>query len=265
MGDAGNSSSATGINRGAAYKLTSLVMVFAVFLLMLIIFILIIYVYTRRDLSIRSNARRRRWRRSSEMRVRFFISAGNTQAPTTTVGLESSVLSSLPVAVYRASDFKESLECAVCLTDLADGEKFRLLPICSHGFHLECIDMWFHSHNTCPICRCPVVDGRLPDPPIFPAEVSALAAREEMLSISIPVRSAETLLSSSSSILPSRGSRREEMKPPAEEPISPALSKVRSLRRILSRGKKTGGSASLSSPRVADIEMGSGASNGEGG
>jgi hypothetical protein len=39
----------------------------------------------------------------------------------------------------------------------------RLLPKCNHSFHINCIDMWFHSHSTCPICRSPVekVERRL--------------------------------------------------------------------------------------------------------
>ncbi|XP_047328449.1 RING-H2 finger protein ATL60-like [Impatiens glandulifera] len=70
--------------------------------------------------------------------------------------LDQSVLKSLPVVDYESKDFKEGLECAVCLSDLADGEKLRLLPKCNHGFHLECIDMWFQSHSTCPLCRSAV-------------------------------------------------------------------------------------------------------------
>ena len=70
-------------------------------------------------------------------------------------GLEAHVMRSLPMCVYRSEDFnfKDGLECAVCLSDVVDGEKARILPKCNHGFHVECIDMWFHSHSTCPICR----------------------------------------------------------------------------------------------------------------
>lgn len=50
-------------------------------------------------------------------------------------------------------DFKDGLECAVCLSDLVDGDKARVLPRCNHGFHVDCIDMWFQSHSTCPLCR----------------------------------------------------------------------------------------------------------------
>ncbi|KAJ7533737.1 hypothetical protein O6H91_13G061800 [Diphasiastrum complanatum] len=34
-----------------------------------------------------------------------------------------------------------------------ENEKGRLLPKCNHRFHTGCIDMWFHTHSTCPLCR----------------------------------------------------------------------------------------------------------------
>ncbi|KNA04688.1 hypothetical protein SOVF_197360 [Spinacia oleracea] len=40
---------------------------------------------------------------------------------------------------------------------MSEGEKARLLPKCNHGFHVECIDMWFQSHSTCPLCRDSVI------------------------------------------------------------------------------------------------------------
>ncbi|CAN6243743.1 unnamed protein product [Urochloa humidicola] len=46
--------------------------------------------------------------------------------------------------------------CAVCLEDIEAGEMVRRLPACGHLFHVECIDMWLHSHTTCPLCRCHV-------------------------------------------------------------------------------------------------------------
>jgi hypothetical protein len=48
---------------------------------------------------------------------------------------------------------KEDLECSVCLEKFAEDESLRLLPKCSHVFHSECIDVWFLSHSTCPLCR----------------------------------------------------------------------------------------------------------------
>ncbi|KFK30397.1 hypothetical protein AALP_AA7G255900 [Arabis alpina] len=72
-------------------------------------------------------------------------------------GLDDAVIETFPVFSY--STVKESklgsndLECAICLNDLEDRETVRLLPICNHLFHIDCIDAWLYSHATCPVCR----------------------------------------------------------------------------------------------------------------
>uniref|UniRef100_A0A7N0VDM3 RING-type E3 ubiquitin transferase n=1 Tax=Kalanchoe fedtschenkoi TaxID=63787 RepID=A0A7N0VDM3_KALFE len=71
-------------------------------------------------------------------------------------GVDPALLKSLPVVVFKASEFEKALECAVCLAEVAEGEKARMLPGCSHGFHVGCIDMWLQSHSTCPLCRSPI-------------------------------------------------------------------------------------------------------------
>ncbi|CAN4096494.1 unnamed protein product [Withania somnifera] len=50
----------------------------------------------------------------------------------------------------------EYCECAVCLSDLEEGDEVKQLPICKHSFHASCIDMWLHSHLDCPLCRSPL-------------------------------------------------------------------------------------------------------------
>lgn len=70
-------------------------------------------------------------------------------------GLAPSVLSSLSTFIFvRQGD--GILECAVCLSEFENNETGRVLPECKHAFHLECIDMWFLSNSTCPLCRAPV-------------------------------------------------------------------------------------------------------------
>ncbi|KAJ6432676.1 hypothetical protein OIU84_019839 [Salix udensis] len=36
---------------------------------------------------------------------------------------------------------------------VGEGEELRILPECLHSYHVECIDMWLHSHTNCPMCR----------------------------------------------------------------------------------------------------------------
>ncbi|KAK8970989.1 RING-H2 finger protein ATL60 [Platanthera guangdongensis] len=222
----------------------------------------------------------RRW-------AQLIFAAG--ELPAAGRGLDPEVLRSLPVTLYKPGDFKEGIECAVCLAELAAGDEARLLEKCGHGFHLECIDMWLGSHTTCPVCRCSVglqasveppppanseQNGRLLAESSDPRSDSVLWGNQNhasgagrstsqvensggssgrMLAISIPVRSTEGF---SPSPLPSSSrSGTEEVMSPAEEDGSTAESKLGSLRRLLSGGKRAGGS-SCSTSRIGDFEQG---------
>ncbi|URE35342.1 hypothetical protein MUK42_36774 [Musa troglodytarum] len=37
-----------------------------------------------------------------------------------------------------------------------NGDRYRLLPACSHAFHVDCIDQWLVRATTCPMCRAEV-------------------------------------------------------------------------------------------------------------
>ncbi|CAH9096347.1 unnamed protein product [Cuscuta europaea] len=63
-------------------------------------------------------------------------------------------------------------ECSVCLAEFVEDENLRLLPKCSHVFHLLCIDTWLKSQPSCPICRANVVPI---DPSPLPAPTPATA------------------------------------------------------------------------------------------
>ncbi|KAE8688616.1 23 kDa jasmonate-induced protein-like [Hibiscus syriacus] len=109
-------------------------------------------------------------------RRRFVFAPGEDTAypMCATKGLDPTILASLPVLIFSQEEFKEGLECAVCLCEVVEGEKARLLPKCNHGFHVECIDMWFKSHSTCPLCMNSVVavEGENPNSAMSRDEVS---------------------------------------------------------------------------------------------
>lgn len=62
----------------------------------------------------------------------------------------------------------EPFDCAVCLCEFSENDKLRLLPTCSHAFHINCIDTWLLSNSTCPLCRNTLFDPDFStDNPIF--------------------------------------------------------------------------------------------------
>lgn len=131
-------------------------------LLLVILFVLLLHIYAKWFL-IQSHQRSRRSVSVPQaLGARFYhfhsFTIDTTFAVSPTKGLESSVISSIPLFVCKTDEHKHcSIECAICLSVFEDGEMGRRLPRCCHVFHVDCIDMWLHSHSTCPICRCPVM------------------------------------------------------------------------------------------------------------
>ncbi|PKA49554.1 RING-H2 finger protein ATL3 [Apostasia shenzhenica] len=241
-----------------------------VFLFLVVIFTFFIYLYAR--IYWRSRDARAR-------RLETLFASTTGDAPATNRGLDSAVLRSLPVTVY-----KQGLECAVCLTELAAGEEARILPKCSHGFHVQCIDMWFHSHSTCPLCRCSVgpasgragEEQRSPEPsPTLPAnvlfwgnqeQINASVYSERTLVISIPSRPANGFGSTVSPLPSSRSAVEVVIKSLEADDRSPAASRRNSCRMPVSRGR-TGGSSCSSPTMAGEIQQGMvgfGGGNGEG-
>ncbi|XP_019052110.1 PREDICTED: RING-H2 finger protein ATL46-like, partial [Nelumbo nucifera] len=69
-------------------------------------------------------------------------------------GLDQAFIDALPVFHYKEiMGLQEPFDCAVCLCEFSEPDKLRLLPMCSHAFHINCIDAWLLSNSTCPLCR----------------------------------------------------------------------------------------------------------------
>ncbi|KAF8034949.1 hypothetical protein BT93_C1084 [Corymbia citriodora subsp. variegata] len=77
-----------------------------------------------------------------------------------TVGLQQSIINSITICRYRKGEgLIEGSDCSVCLNEFQEGETLRLLPKCSHAFHIHCIDTWLRSHTNCPLCRASIISG----------------------------------------------------------------------------------------------------------
>ncbi|CAI9118883.1 OLC1v1020510C1 [Oldenlandia corymbosa var. corymbosa] len=164
----------TGPNKG--FAMSGKIMLSAIVILFLVLILMAsLHLYARwymlrqrrRQLLLRRNRRRNSGNRRAH--IVFYVDGDNPNALVTLAaagggpnyipvnkGLEPAVIGSLPVFVYSSKTQPEGMECAVCLSEFEEEEKGRILPKCNHSFHTECIDMWFHSHSTCPICRAAV-------------------------------------------------------------------------------------------------------------
>lgn len=153
MGDSNETSQK--LEESAAVELTGRIMVVSIIVLFVVIALVVfLHVYAKwywRHAAQRGNTIVTRRRRRMDF-------AGEMTAATALRGhgLDPSFLKTIPIILFSPQDFKDGLECSVCLSEVTQGEKTRILPKCNHGFHVQCIDMWFHSHSTCPICRNPI-------------------------------------------------------------------------------------------------------------
>ncbi|KAL4600236.1 hypothetical protein ACB092_11G183900 [Castanea dentata] len=73
---------------------------------------------------------------------------------------KSTIIDSLPLFAFSSITRRSnstSADCAVCLSKFEPNDQLRLLPLCCHAFHAECIDTWLGSNQTCPLCRSAIV------------------------------------------------------------------------------------------------------------
>lgn len=211
------------------YALSSKIMLTAiVFLFVVIIIMLCLHLYVRCSL-VRARRRQQIRRTGNRPQFVFYIDPA-ARIALTSRGLHPSVISTLPVFTFSAST--QPSECAVCLSEFENGETGRTLPKCNHSFHTECIDAWFRSHATCPLCRAPV--EAVPEQATR-SEVAVVVCEPEPVGEdvdrSIPVGSSSS--SSSSSKL-----RNDSLGRETGSSFRSPVSRIVSFKRILSREKK---------------------------
>ncbi|KAJ6395899.1 hypothetical protein OIU77_021039 [Salix suchowensis] len=104
----------------------------------------------------------RRWRRWRRRRRRRHLpsSNGDLDSPPplfdspegfhvySPYGLDESVIKTIPLSLYTAKN-----------------------SVCSHAFHVDCIDIWLRSHANCPLCRAGVFRAESPFIPLMAARI----------------------------------------------------------------------------------------------
>ncbi|GMI83991.1 Arabidopsis Toxicos en Levadura 49, maternal effect embryo arrest 16 [Hibiscus trionum] len=103
-------------------------------------------------------------------------------------GVDQSLIDTLPVFHYKSIiGVNNPFDCAVCLCEFEPHDKLRLLPNCSHAFHMECIDTWLLSHSTCPLCRASLlpdfspINTSSPAPLVYVLESGIHSSRESVV------------------------------------------------------------------------------------
>ncbi|KAL3518457.1 hypothetical protein ACH5RR_021046 [Cinchona calisaya] len=69
------------------------------------------------------------------------------------LGVDPSTIQSLPLVSYCGVAKQLIADCPICLSEFEEREIVKLIPLCRHVFHPECIDTWLDSHVSCPLCR----------------------------------------------------------------------------------------------------------------
>ncbi|CAI9104437.1 OLC1v1003105C1 [Oldenlandia corymbosa var. corymbosa] len=84
-------------------------------------------------------------------------------------GLDDSAIKTIPLSVHTRKS--SILDCAVCLLEFEENDYVRTLPVCSHAFHVDCIDIWLKSHANCPLCRAIIFRPESPFIPVMATRI----------------------------------------------------------------------------------------------
>ncbi|XVF35230.1 hypothetical protein REPUB_Repub18cG0127600 [Reevesia pubescens] len=120
-----------------------------------------------------------RWVLSCALRfkdiISFFAIFASDSQDNSSSSLVSSQMIRDSLVLTTFEDAKERVPwvsdtCAVCLSQLKEGNEVRELRNCCHVFHKDCIDRWVEydqdhdhdcdqedNHKTCPLCRAPLL------------------------------------------------------------------------------------------------------------
>ena len=73
------------------------------------------------------------------------------------VGVPPDVMQAMAPTSANGGD-DDDAECSICVEPICSGEMVRRLP-CGHQYHSGCIEPWFVTKRSCPVCKIDVVDA----------------------------------------------------------------------------------------------------------
>lgn len=80
----------------------------------------------------------------------FVVRSSRSRKPKNSQSMTPEAIKALPCRSFD-SQTDEQTTCAICLTDLENGNSMREL-VCNHDFHAECLDTWLSKRASCPLC-----------------------------------------------------------------------------------------------------------------
>lgn len=103
-------------------------------------------------------------------------------------GLHESIIRGIPTFQFKGGEVENRsvFGCVVCLNEFQVHDTLRVLPNCSHAFHLDCIDIWLQSNANCPLCRTSISGTiRCPIDHIIAPSSSPQASDDQLFSNSL--------------------------------------------------------------------------------
>lgn len=74
-------------------------------------------------------------------------------------GLDEAAINSLPIFLHQnttTTTTEDHHQCCICLCSFEENEMVKVIPICMHFYHSQCVDEWLQSRAICPLCRAPL-------------------------------------------------------------------------------------------------------------
>lgn len=78
-------------------------------------------------------------------------------------GLKQEQINKIPEIQWQTDDpnFGEALEksgladekCMICFEEFKNGDKIKVIQMCKHGFHTDCLTTWLNKEKRCPMCN----------------------------------------------------------------------------------------------------------------
>ena len=65
------------------------------------------------------------------------------------------------IVITNENKFIYNENCSICSLPIVENNIIRKIINCNHYFHQNCVDIWFSTNSTCPICRTNLLEDNI--------------------------------------------------------------------------------------------------------